>query len=84
MCRTREVLAFLMQVVSFLQLLWGSPRPAGKHSCGQASLKGVKQANTFEPTKLEWAVLSRHSGGTGKRAQMQFIREHLATVVSAC
>ena len=41
MCNTRQVIASLIQAVSFLQLLHGSLRPAGKHSCGKARQQGV-------------------------------------------
>ena len=46
MCNTRQVVAFWIQAVSFLQLPHSSLRPAGKHSCGKARQKGVKPVSS--------------------------------------
>ena len=40
-CSTRQVIAFWIQTVSFLQLPHASPRPADKHSCGVARLSPI-------------------------------------------
>ena len=55
-----QIIAFWIQVASFLQLLRGSLRPAGKHSCGKARQKGVK-------TSAQWPCTDTSiSSATGR------------------